>query len=138
MRSRWLLWVGLILALTIGPAVAQSQPRSRPEAGPPHAGAKAANSIRLPPGVPEKVGRVLSYVDAHDRPMPGYEGGRNFGNYERLLPETDRQGRRVRYREWDVNPLRAGVNRGAERLVTGSDKSARYTKDHYRTFIKIR
>ncbi|MFM8931982.1 MAG: ribonuclease domain-containing protein [Gemmataceae bacterium] len=44
----------------------------------------------------------------------------------------------MRYREWDVNPLRPGLNRGAERLITGSDGSAHYTLDHYDTFKKIR
>ena len=70
--------------------------------------------------------------------MQGYEGGRTFGNFERNLPMSDGQGRRIRYREWDVNPLRPGVNRGPERLVTGSDGSAYFTDDHYRTFKKIR
>lgn len=94
--------------------------------------------IELPEGVPAKVGKVLAYVDEHNKAMENYEGGRNFGNFERLLPQKDDKGRPVRYREWDVNPLRRGVNRGAERLITGSDKSAYYTDDHYKTFKKIR
>lgn len=92
----------------------------------------------LPPGVPAKVGAVLSYVDEHGKAMSGYEGGRTFLNLERHLPGTDQRGRRITYREWDVNPLRPGVNRGAERLVTGSDGAAYYTKDHYESFLEIR
>ena len=91
-----------------------------------------------PPGVPAKVMQVLEYVDKHGEAMPGYEGGRAFGNFEKRLPQTDGQGKRVRYREWDVNPLRPGANRGAERLVTGPDGAAYYTADHYETFKKIR
>lgn len=91
-----------------------------------------------PKGVPEKALRVLEFVDKNGDAMQGYEGGRTFGNFERRLPQTDSSGRRIRYREWDVNPLRPGVNRGAERLVTGSDGSAHYTDDHYSTFKKIR
>ncbi|MBX7105011.1 MAG: dienelactone hydrolase family protein [Gemmataceae bacterium] len=91
-----------------------------------------------PAGIPDKVLKVLKHVDDNDRAPDGYEGGRNFGNFERRLPANDRNGRRLRYREWDVNPLRPGVNRGAERLVTGSDGSAYYTSDHYETFKKIR
>jgi dienelactone hydrolase len=91
-----------------------------------------------PKGVPEKALKVLEHVDKHAAPMDGYEGGRSFGNFERRLPQTDDKGRRIKYREWDVNPLRPGVNRGPERLITGSDGSAHYTDDHYATFKKIR
>ena len=91
-----------------------------------------------PKGVPEKALKVLKYVDKEGSAPPGYEGGRTFLNVEKLLPQTDAQGRRIKYREWDVNPLKPGVNRGPERLVTGSDGSAYYTGDHYKTFKKIR
>jgi len=89
-------------------------------------------------GVPDKVLKVLEYVDKHGEPIDGYEGGRTFGNFERRLPQTDDKGRRIKYREWDVNPHKPGVNRGAERLITGSDGSAHYTDDHYASFKKIR
>jgi len=91
-----------------------------------------------PKGFPEKVLKVLAYLDEHGEAMDNFEGGRTFGNFEKRLPQTSDKGQRIRYREWDVNPLRAGVNRGAERLVTGSDGSAHYTVDHYATFKKIR
>ena len=42
-----------------------------------------------------------------------------------------------RHQEFDVNPYQRGVNRGAERLVVGSDGRAYYTSDHYRTFTEI-
>ena len=64
---------------------------------------------------------MLEYVDKHSEAMAGYEGGRTFGNFERRLPMNDKSGGRLKYREWDVNPLRPGVNRGVERLITGSD-----------------
>jgi dienelactone hydrolase/guanyl-specific ribonuclease Sa len=96
------------------------------------------SAIRLPRGVPAKVGEVLEHVDATGEALEGYVGGRNFLNVERRLPQTDRQGRRIRYREWDVNPQRPGVNRGAERLVTGDDGSAYFTRDHYDSFTRIR
>jgi dienelactone hydrolase len=89
-------------------------------------------------GVPEKAMRVLEHIDKNGEAMDGYEGGRTFGNFERRLPQTDDKGRRIKYREWDVNPLKPGVNRGPERLVTGSDGSAHYTDDHYSSFKKIR
>jgi ribonuclease T1 len=104
----------------------------------PAAAAQEKMPVKLPKGVPEKVGKVLQYVDEHGKAMPGYEGGRNFGNFEKLLPAADKNDKKIRYQEWDVNPHRPGVNRGAERLVTGSDGSAYYSKDHYKSFIKIR
>ena len=124
-------WLWLVLALGFAAAClapAATAPQKAPAKG----------EIKLPKGVPAKVAKVLRYVDEHDKAMPGYEGGRNFGNFEKRLPQTDKKNRRIRYREWDVNPLRKGVNRGAERLVTGSDGGAYYTKDHYKSFIKIR
>lgn len=102
------------------------------------AGPAVAKTPPVPKGVPDKAMKVLAHVDKHGEAMENYEGGRNFGNFEKRLPQNDEKGRRIKYREWDVNPLRPGVNRGAERLVTGSDGSAHYTDDHYKTFKKIR
>lgn len=82
-------------------------------------------------GVPQKVIDVLNYVKAHGEAPKGYVGGRVFQNREHRLPET------TTYNEWDVNPKVNGQNRGAERLITGKDKSAYYTNDHYRTFKRI-
>ncbi len=99
-------------------------------------------AVELPAGVPAKVGPVLSYVDEHDAAPPGYVGGRTFTNDGRsgevVLPRVDSGGDPITYREWDVNIKRPGVNRGPERLVTGSDGGAYYSADHYRTFIAIR
>jgi dienelactone hydrolase len=108
------------------------------ETFPPPARPAAPPRPAAPRGIPDKVLKVLEHVDRHGDAPDGYEGGRTFGNFERRLPINDEKGRRIRYREWDVNPLRPGVNRGAERLVTGSDGSAYYTADHYATFKKVR
>jgi guanyl-specific ribonuclease Sa len=113
-----------VLVLLVGSAGLRAQDKKPP--------------IKLPDSVPAKVGKVLEYVDEHNKAMDGYEGGRNFGNFEKLLPQRDDKGKAIKYREWDVNPLRRGVNRGAQRLITGSDNSAYYTDDHYKTFKKIR
>ncbi len=94
--------------------------------------------IKLPDGVPAKVAEVLRYIDKHKEAPPGHVGGRTFENRERRLPPKDARGRRIKYQEWDVNRKVRGKNRGPERLVTGSDGSAYYTGDHYKTFKKIR
>ena len=92
--------------------------------------------------VPEKVTKVLRYIDEHKKAPEGFEGGRDFhnagANGEKGLPRRDADNKAISYHEWDVNPKVRGVNRGAERLITGSDGSAYYTEDHYRTFTKVR
>jgi guanyl-specific ribonuclease Sa len=87
--------------------------------------------------VPAYVQTVLAYVREHKRAPDGYVGGRTFGNFERLLPVQTSTGLRLRYKEWDVKPKVQGRNRGAERLITGSDNHVYYTSDHYRTFTEI-
>ncbi|MHC3004485.1 guanyl-specific ribonuclease [Gordonia sp. GN26] len=95
-----------------------------------------------PAAVPVHVTRTLALIDAGKWPeaarAPGTKGGITFRNNERRLPVTDAGGRRVAYREWDVNPKEPGRSRDAERIVTGSDGTAWYTADHYRSFILIR
>jgi len=95
-----------------------------------------------PAGVPAKVATVLHHLDTSHTAPAGYEGGRTFHNEgqggEHRLPQKDKAGNTISYQEWDVNPKVQGANRGAERLVTGSDGSAYYTSDHYRTFTKVR
>ncbi|MDH3007217.1 MULTISPECIES: ribonuclease domain-containing protein [Gordonia] len=95
-----------------------------------------------PAAAPAHVTRTLALIDAGEWPeaarAPGTKGGITFRNNERRLPATDADGRRVAYREWDVNPKEPGRSRDAERIVTGSDGTAWYTADHYRSFILIR
>ncbi|WP_461109531.1 ribonuclease domain-containing protein [Tessaracoccus terricola] len=43
----------------------------------------------------------------------------------------------MRQLKWDLYPQDAGP-RGMERLVTGSDGSAYYTRDHYESFVTMR
>jgi len=91
--------------------------------------------------VPRRVLEVLNSIQERGRAPDGYEGGRHFLNLgrdgEESLPRRDAQGQTIKYQEWDVHPKIPGRNRGAQRLVTGSDGSAYYTSDHYRTFTKI-
>ncbi|WP_229235458.1 MULTISPECIES: ribonuclease domain-containing protein [Emticicia] len=88
--------------------------------------------------IPKKVYEVLNYVKENGVAPDGYVGGRKFGNYEKILPQKDDSGRRINYQEWDVNPKKQGKNRGAERLVTGSDGRAYYTNNHYKSFVEIK
>ena len=87
--------------------------------------------------IPQKAISVLNYIKTHNKPMQNYVGGRVFSNRERRLPKAD-DGKPIQYQEWDINPKIKGQNRGAERIVTGSDGRAWYTKDHYKSFIEIK
>ncbi len=111
-------------------------------------GSKATPSDRSrterpgPSDTPARVTQTLQYIDAGDWPdaanAPGTHGGDTFRNNERRLPAKNAKGKRITYREWDVNPKQRGRGRDAERIITGSDGSAYYTLDHYDTFTKIR
>lgn len=88
--------------------------------------------------IPKKAIAVLNYIKEHQKPMQGYVGGRVFSNRERRLPKADDDGKAIQYQEWDINPKVKNQNRGAERIVTGSDGSAWFTNDHYQSFIEIK
>ena len=106
-----------------------------PEAPPPApVQVQAAPQDPVPPHARE----TLAYLRQHGYAPPGFVGGRFFGNFEGQLPRYDARRKRIEYREWDVRPRAVGKNRGAERLVTGSDGRAWYTADHYRTFVEVR
>lgn len=102
----------------------------------------ADESGSVPRGLPTYVTKTLKHIDDTGHAPNGYVGGRRFNNDGRgggqVLPKTDANGRAVNYREWDVHPRQPGVNRGAERVVTGSDGSAYYTTNHYQTFTQVR
>lgn len=99
---------------------------------------KADHPAETNKDVPAAAYEVLTYVDSHHAAKPGYTGGRQFMNFEGKLPIKDIEGHKIRYREWDIKPGIKGVNRGPLRLVTGSDGSAWFTRDHYQNFIQIR
>ena len=65
-------------------------------------------------------------------PFPYRQDGRVFSNRERLLPLE----KRGYYREYTVKTPGAR-DRGARRIVAGTDGEYYYTDDHYRTFRKI-
>ena len=105
----------------------------------PHSEQTSVNGKIRNENIPDKVYTVLDYIDKNQKAPAGYEGGRKFGNYEKLLPQKNAaSNHKITYREWDVNPRIKGKNRGAERLVTGDNKSAYYTRDHYKSFKQIR
>ncbi len=112
------------------------RPKKQPtneHANPPKGGQPQPNAANVPAYALE----TLSYIKAHNEAPNGYVGGRTFENREKRLPKQAPDGSKIRYREWDVHPKERGKNRGPERLVTGSDRSAWYTADHYKRFTRI-
>lgn len=87
--------------------------------------------------IPDYVRNTYNFILKHGDAPHGYYGGRTFQNREKRLPLKTPRGQSIHYREWDVHPRRDGIDRGAERLVTGSDGSAWFTSNHYQTFFLI-
>jgi ribonuclease T1 len=65
-------------------------------------------------------------------PFPYREDGTVFGNRERLLP-AEKPGY---YREYTVGTP-GSEDRGARRIVTGSEGELYYTEDHYSSFVVV-
>ena len=130
--SRFLPVLLLLLLASCGLESPQKKTESLPPVLP-----GASGGERPAAKVPAYVLAVLDVVKKTNRAPQDFVGGRTFENRERRLPVHDRQGNDLRYREWDVHAKVPGENRGPERLITGSDSSAWFTKDHYRTFLKI-
>ena len=91
--------------------------------------------------VPQKALDVAAQIEQTGNTFEGYKGGGTFNNDGRgngeVLPTQTASGANITYQEWDVNQYVQGVNRGPERLVTGSDGSRYFTGDHYTTFTKF-
>ena len=148
MKRTLLVRIGIILALLLAVFLLRkcqekqaentvAEPAKR-ESSTPRTPARVNDDTRPATGkAPAYVLEVLAYVRANNEAPAGYVGGREFQNREKNLPQEDDKGRKIRYREWDVKPKVEGKNRGTERLVTGSDESAWYTKDHYKTFRRV-
>jgi guanyl-specific ribonuclease Sa len=90
---------------------------------------------------PQKALDTLDTIKKTGAAPNGYKGGGKFANDGRnggqVLPRTTPDGKPITYKEYDVNPLTPGVNRGTERIVIGSDGRSYYTSDHYATFTEI-
>lgn len=66
-------------------------------------------------------------------PFPFAKDGSVFGNREERLPRRQRG----YYREFTVAPAGAR-DRGARRIVAGRGGELYYSRDHYRSFMRIR
>ncbi|EGD55016.1 ribonuclease domain-containing protein [Gordonia neofelifaecis] len=120
------------------PTTTASTPLVETNAVAPGEATVAANADQAPTRVTATLAKIDSGRWPEAANAPGTHGGDTFRNNERKLPVKTDAGRRITYKEWDVNPKKPNRGRDAERIVTGSDGSAWYTLDHYRTFVEIR
>ncbi|MBB5914755.1 guanyl-specific ribonuclease Sa [Nocardia transvalensis] len=143
-RIRTLLVLGGLIVAVIVAGVLALRGGTDSSSTPSNSAASAtakANTSRAP-GVPDRAYQTLREIDAGRWPdsanAPGTKGGDQWMNRDGTLSKTDSAGKPVTYKEWDVNPKKRGQTRDAERIVTGSDGSAYYTGDHYKTFTRMR
>jgi RHS repeat-associated protein len=101
-------------------------------------GAMASDAV---PIIPRRAVDTLGHVRRTGQAPQGQVGGRLFRNDGRgggrILPQQTREGAPISYHEFDIHPHTPGVNRGAERIVVGSDGRAWYTSDHYMSFLQM-
>jgi guanyl-specific ribonuclease Sa len=99
------------------------------------------NRVHANVPVPQRAWDTLGRIQAGTWPPDdgsGTKGGTQWYDRDGSLPRTDAGGNPIQYQEWDVNERQPGQHRDAERIITGSDGSAWYTADHYRTFTRMR
>lgn len=145
-RQHPLIWIAALLAVAIGTLWQQ---RERTVEGPVPAPTPAQSQTidARPQQTGEPSHKLDSVVrDAEERaelqktldliarggPFPYEKDGTVFANRERRLPLHERG----YYREYTVVTPRA-QNRGARRVVRGKGGETYYTRDHYRTFVRI-
>lgn len=94
---------------------------------------RAPDLARLIPDVNERqaVVRVLELIE-HGGPFAHRQDGVVFQNRERRLPDQPRG----YYREYTV-PTPGARNRGARRIIQGRAGDTYYTRDHYRSFLRL-
>ncbi|KAA1418011.1 ribonuclease N [Nocardioides humilatus] len=82
-------------------------------------------------GLPPEATAVVDLIDAGG-PFPYDKDGSTFGNYEGLLPDHEDG----YYREYTVETP-GSSDRGARRIVGGSQGELYWTEDHYESFEVI-
>ena len=120
----------LVLAAVLGPvlasAIATAAPLLLADAG------TRVSLDSYPAEERSAIEQTLALIDAGG-PFPYRQDGTVFSNREHLLP-AEAHGY---YHEYTV-PTPGSPDRGARRIVVGSQGEAYYTDDHYRSFWRIR
>ena len=107
-------------------------PSPRVEAQSPRAEAKWSRVAEVVPAAERpQLLQTLALIE-RGGPFASQKDGSTFSNREGLLPAKPRG----YYREYTV-PTPGAKTRGARRVVQGSGGETWYTRDHYKTFVRI-
>lgn len=136
-RQHPLIWIAALLAIAIGTFWQQRDHAEKPAQAQESAQAQRPAEAQKGDGIvrdAEEQAELQKTLDliARGGPFPFRNDGGVFANRERLLPQQARG----YYREYTVVTPRA-QDRGARRVVRGNGGETYYTRDHYRTFVRI-
>jgi len=133
--------VGLIALVVVGWFVKDnvSNPEKPPASIPASAsalagvpGAKSGLDVKALSSLPKEAASTWKLIGSNGPfPHPRNDGV-TFQNREKRLPQKDSG----YYKEYTV-PTPGSQDRGARRLVTGSEKEVFYTGDHYSSFVVV-
>lgn len=132
--------VGLIALVVVGWFVKDnvSNPEKPPASIPPSAsalavpGASSGMDVQALSKLPAEAAKTWKLIESKGPfPYPRNDGV-TFENREKRLPQQ----KSGYYKEYTV-PTPGSQDRGARRLVTGSEKEVFYTGDHYSTFVVV-
>jgi ribonuclease T1 len=127
-KSSLLVWaVAALIALAIGQAwLPDSQPTGNSVAAPP-----ASGLAQFPDEERRAIEATVDLIRVGG-PFPYAKDGSTFGNREDLLPQRAAG----YYREYTVETP-GSPDRGARRIVAGRGGELYYTRDHYRSFMRL-
>ena len=126
-KAQPLLLLAAVIAVGIGAWLERSDGSPRPVTH------KWARVEQLVPDRAERT-QLVATLELIERggPFPFRQDNTIFGNREGRLPAKARD----YYREYTV-PTEGAANRGARRVIRGRAGETYYTRDHYRTFLRI-
>jgi ribonuclease T1 len=130
-RQHPLIWIAALLAIAIGAFWQQRDRTGNPAPTQTPAQAQTVDEIVRDTEERAELRKTLDLI-ARGGPFPYRNDGGVFANRERRLPQRERG----YYREYTVVTPRA-KDRGARRVVRGNGGETYYTRDHYRTFVRI-
>ena len=130
-RQHPLIWIAALLAIAIGVFWQQRGRTGNPAPSEKPAQAQAGGEIVRDAEERAELRKTLDLI-ARGGPFPYRNDGGVFANREGRLPQRERG----YYREYTVVTPRA-QDRGARRVIRGNGGETYYTRDHYRTFVRI-